>query len=187
MDFRSTEGIFVGYEGTHQYHVWDPTNNQVHMSRDVDFISESKKLAPARINGGEAMHDTIGVLREQPIESDMDKDSSDENDEGDQDDQEDDLGTITVEPSFAPTSPERSAYSPSRGTTQGSLSLSEEDMDVRTSGRERKEPDRYGECIYPGKKKAKATVMAMLAKSIHLPMEPSSYEEAINHPTYSKE
>jgi len=39
MDLRSREGIFVEYKGTHQYRIWNPTTNQIHVSKDVDFIS----------------------------------------------------------------------------------------------------------------------------------------------------
>ena len=199
MDLRSTEGIFVGYEGTHQYRVWDPTTNQVHVSRDVEFVSEGRKPAPARIDGGKVLKESAA----EPVESDMGKDSSDEDEkdqDDDQDDGQDELGTITVEPepeSFvsAPTSPERSpAYPPSRGTTRGSRSPSSSEPDVRTSGRTTKRPKKFNPTGYRGinqdndsESDAEAHMSCAYIADTELWLDPASYEEAIKHPICGKE
>jgi len=192
MDLRSTEGIFVGYEGTHQYRIWDPTTNQVHMSRDVEFISEGRKLALTSIDGGKVLKESAA----EPVESDVGKDSSDE-DEKDQDDGQDELGTITVEPepeSFvsAPTSPP--AYPLSHGTIQGSRSPSSLEPDVRTSGRTTKRPKKFNPTGYRGinqnndsESDAEAHISCAYITDAGLWSDPASYEGAIKDSICRKE
>jgi len=196
MDFRSTEGIFIGYEGTHQYRVWDPTNNQVHVSRDVEFVSEAKKPASVtRIDGGNMTHDTKAIEDGRmtvPIESDVDEESSDAN-ERNRDDEQDELGEITVEPepeSFvsAPTSPS------SGGTTRTSSFPSRSEPDVRTSGRATRRPKKFDPTNYKGINQrndsdsdGEAHMSYAYIAETGLWTDPASYEEAINYPIYGKE
>ena len=50
LDVRSYQGIHVGYEGTNQYHVYNPCNSRVSVTRDVQFdkayLYDRKDLKP---------------------------------------------------------------------------------------------------------------------------------------------
>jgi transposase InsO family protein len=175
IDSRAGEGIMVGYGGSNQYRIWDPADNKIIVSRDVDFIDEAKGPAKPKKSTSQPeriVYDMIEVLPEPKIapgESES-KDSDDEENEEALNDN-DESATNTTGPREASFEPKNIELSPEPRV---------ESVDQILPPRRRQPPRRYDEEY--------ASHVAFLSTSMwSKSMEPRNYQEAINHPLYAKE
>ncbi len=56
LDVRSWQGIFIGYEGTNQYRVYNPRTRKIHITRDL-FVDEQQLYYREAFNDGDYSED----------------------------------------------------------------------------------------------------------------------------------
>jgi len=178
MDLRSENiGFMVGYGGNHQYRIWDPRDNKVIVTRDVQFVGEARKDPAVSESGEKVVLDGIVVLPEPkgaPTEKldqkEVEKDSESEiesDEEAEKFLEEEDKEDPSMEP--GPFDSTTSALQP-----------------FPVEPRIRKPPKRFDEEEYnkQGKRVPQAHLSMIMWSEF---IEPQTYDEAVNHPTYGKE
>jgi len=165
LDSRAGEGIMIGYGGSNQYRIWSPVDNKVTVTAYADFIDEAKKPKAAAMEPERTVYDMIEVLPEPPaipIESDNSVEAAEDDNAVDD---EDELETVTIDAREASLVPE---------------SAEQPQIETRLPPRRRAPPVRY-------ESEAWTTHAALTTAIVSDSMEPSSYQEAVNHPLYGKE
>lgn len=174
LDSNSNKCTLVGYGGTNQYRVWDPSRKDVIVSRDVVFdeeVGDKKSEQAIIIEKPQIVHDSTTIYPSPPPDQ-LPTPPATEISESDTDagmDTESETETESIGNPFQKP--------PKLPTTTG----------TRTSTRSNKGKisERFGDSKYstlrPSAKYAKATI------NPDDELEPRSLAEAINHPTSGKQ
>src|SRR5437762_7702582 len=203
LDTHSHKGILVGYGGTNQYKVWDLTRNDVVVSRDVVFI-EGKPVnqTPAVYEEPRVIYDSIAVLSgppetEEPPQQ-LPTPPATENADSDSEEPGPDMvdPQILLQESTVNEPQESTDGSAGGSATDGPTSESATggptDGSTRTSARSNKgilTSTKFQDESFD--KRTGRVRTAKMARSINPDAddedEPTTMQEAINHPTRGKQ
>jgi transposase InsO family protein len=182
MDFRSEAGgIMVGYGGSTQYRIWDPTDNKILVSASVRFIGEAKNTENKNTGTSGSkpiIYDEIVVMPEPRESPSVDEMEEHEDDDDTQESESDDSETIAITEQLREVSSEPETFESAVSTPQPS---------PRTQRIRKPKGAPFDPSSYVSAEHEARAQSHIAFKTEMLPIEPRDYEEVVNDPTYGKE